>query len=223
MKRRVAIVGAGQSGMQLALGLQQAGHEVTVFSNRTGQEIFDGPVMSSQCMFETALQTERELALDWWAGECPPVEGIGMVVRSPEGRKAIEWSARLDGPAQSVDQRLKIPAWMAEFEKRGGRLVIQDVGLAELEACAAEHELVIVASGKGEISQLFERDAQRSPFEQPQRALALTYVRGMKPAQPYSRVCFNLIPGVGEYFVFPALTTTGPCEIMVFELSLIHI
>ena len=39
----------------------------------------------------------------------------------------------------------------------------------------------------------------------------------MKPAQPYSRVCFNLIPGVGEYFIFPALTTSGPCEIMVFE------
>ena len=94
---------------------------MTVYSNRTGQEIFDGPVMSSQCMFETALQTERELALDWWAAECPPVEGIGMVVRSPEGGKAIEWSARLDGPAQSVDQRLKIPAWMAAFEQRGGR------------------------------------------------------------------------------------------------------
>jgi flavin reductase (DIM6/NTAB) family NADH-FMN oxidoreductase RutF len=30
-------------------------------------------------------------------------------------------------------------------------------------------------------------------------------------------VCFNLVPNVGEYFVFPALTTTGPCEIMVFE------
>jgi hypothetical protein len=39
----------------------------------------------------------------------------------------------------------------------------------------------------------------------------------MKPRQPFSAVCFNLIPGVGEYFVFPALTTTGPCEIMVFE------
>ncbi|WP_049027430.1 styrene monooxygenase/indole monooxygenase family protein, partial [Burkholderia cenocepacia] len=40
---------------------------------------------------------------------------------------------------------------------------------------------------------------------------------GMTPSEPYSRVRFNLLPGIGEYFVFPALTITGPCEIMVFE------
>jgi hypothetical protein len=39
----------------------------------------------------------------------------------------------------------------------------------------------------------------------------------MVPRKPYTAVAFNLIPGVGEYFVFPALTTTGACEIMVFE------
>jgi hypothetical protein len=49
------------------------------------------------------------------------------------------------------------------------------------------------------------------------RALALTYVTGMTPRPEFSAVCFNLVPGVGEYFVFPSLTTTGPCEIMVFE------
>jgi hypothetical protein len=49
------------------------------------------------------------------------------------------------------------------------------------------------------------------------RALALTYVTGMTPRPEHTAVCFNLVPTVGEYFVFPALTTTGTCEIMVFE------
>ena len=76
---------------------------------------------------------------------------------------------------------------------------------------------MIVAAGKGEVAGLFERDAERSPYDRPMRALALTYVTGMTPRPEFSAVSFNLVPGVGEYFVFPALTTTGPCEIMVFE------
>ena len=75
----------------------------------------------------------------------------------------------------------------------------------------------MVAAGKGEINRLFERDAEKSPYDQPMRALALTYVKNMVPRKPFTAVSFNLVPGVGEYFVFPALTVTGPCEIMVFE------
>ena len=62
---RVAIVGAGQSGLQLALGLLEAGFEVTLVSNRTAEEIASGRVLSSQCMFESALQTE--LYLNPWS------------------------------------------------------------------------------------------------------------------------------------------------------------
>ena len=76
---------------------------------------------------------------------------------------------------------------------------------------------MIVAAGKGDIAKLFERDPDKSPFDKPQRALALTYVTGMKPRPDHTAVNFNLIPTVGEYFVFPALTTNGPCDIMVFE------
>jgi 2-polyprenyl-6-methoxyphenol hydroxylase-like FAD-dependent oxidoreductase len=72
---RVAIVGAGQSGLQLALGLLGAGHEVTVVSDRTAEEVATGRVMSSQCMFETALQTERALGLDFWSEDCRPSRG----------------------------------------------------------------------------------------------------------------------------------------------------
>src|SRR5712691_8274940 len=216
--RKIVIVGAGQAGLQLALGLVQNGYEVTVVSNRAPDDIREGRVMSSQCMFDTGLQHERDLGLDNWERECPPIEGISLAVPAPDGSgKAIDFASRLDRPAQSVDQRLKIPGWMEELERQGGTLRFEDAGLDELVRYAKESELVIVAAGKGEITHLFERDAARSPYEAPMRALALTYVTGMTARPEYSAVCFNLIPTVGEYFVFPALTTTGKCEIMVFE------
>ncbi len=215
--RRVAVVGAGQSGTQLALGLLGAGYEVTLVSNRTPDDLRAGRVLSSQCMFGTALQTERALGLDRWEQDCPPVEGISFAVPDGAGGTQVSWAARLDAPAQSVDQRLKVPAWIEEFEEAGGRLVIEEAGEPELERHAREQELVVVATGKGDLGRLFRPDPEKSPYDRPQRALALTYVTGMTPRPEFSAVCFNLIPGVGEYFVFPALTTTGPCEIMVFE------
>ncbi|MGH6626711.1 MAG: styrene monooxygenase/indole monooxygenase family protein [Burkholderiaceae bacterium] len=217
--RRIMIVGAGQGGLQLALGLQQQGYRVTITSNRSAEDIRAGKVMSSQCMFDSSLQIERDLNINFWEKDCPPVTGIGLSIPHPEtpGEKMLAWSHRLDRPAQSVDQRVKIPGWMKVFIERGGEMLFQEAGLADLEKWTLEYELVIVAAGKGEIAQMFERDAAKSPFDKPQRALALTYVHGMTPRPEYSAVNFNLIPGVGEYFVFPALTTTGPCDIMVFE------
>ena len=217
--RRIAIVGAGQAGLQLALGLLAKGYHVTLATNRNGEDIRNGKVMSSQCMFNAALQSERDLGLNFWEDQCPAVEGIGLAVPDPEkpNEPLFSWSTRLDRYAQSVDQRLKMPVWMDEVVKRGGEVIIQDVGVAELELLSTTHDLVLLAAGKGEIVNLFEKDAERTQFQQPQRALSLTYVKGMTPMSPFSRVSFNLIPGVGEYFVFPCLTTTGPCEIMVFE------
>lgn len=215
--KRVAIVGAGQSGSQLALGLLAAGYKVTLFSDHSANEILAGRVRSSQCMFDSALEIERDLHLNDWEERCPKVEGISFTVPDGIGGTSIDWAARLDNFAQSVDQRVKIPRWLAQFESRGGELHIKAAGPEDLAACARTHDLVIVASGKGALGQLFELDPGRSPFSQAQRALALTYVTGMQPRAPYSAVCFNLIPNVGEYFVFPALTSSGPCEIMVFE------
>jgi len=216
--RKILIVGGGQAGLQLALGLVQNGYEVTVVSNRTPDDIRQGRVMSSQCMFDAALQHERDLGINFFESECPPVEGISFTVPAPDGGgKAIDFASRLDRYAQSVDQRVKMPRWMEELEKQGGTVAIEEAGVAELERYAGENDLVVVAAGKAEIVRLFERDASRSPYEQPMRALALTYATGMTPRPEYSAVAFNLIPMVGEYFVFPALTMSGECEIMVFE------
>ncbi len=215
--RRIAIIGGGQSGLQLAFGLQQKGYEVTVVSNRTPEQIFEGRVTSSQFMFHDSLQNERDLGINFWEKECPPTEGIAFSVPGPDGGRALFWEARLDRYGQSLDQRVKFAGWLKELAKRGGNVVYQDAGVKEIEEYAAANDLVIVASGKGEVGRLFERDDANSPFSTPMRALALTYVRNVVPRKPYSAVSFSLVPGVGEHFIFPALTTTGPCEIMVFE------
>jgi hypothetical protein len=217
--RKIMIVGAGQSGLHLAISLQAKGYQVTVTSNRTADDIRTGKVLSSQCMFHTALQHERDLGLNQWEGTCPPVEGIALSVPHPElpGQKALTWGHRLDHYGQSVDQRVKIPGWMELFTGRGGEIIYKEATIEDMEAWTQTYDLVIVAAGKGPIAQMFERDAARCWFDKPQRALALTYVNGMTPRPEFSAVDFNIIPGIGEYFVFPALTTTGPCHIMVFE------
>ncbi|RMF10033.1 MAG: FAD-binding oxidoreductase [Alphaproteobacteria bacterium] len=215
--RKIAIIGAGQSGLQLGIGLVQKGYEVTVYSNRRPEEIEKGRILSSQCMFDMALQYERDLGINFWEEECPNIDGISFTMAGPEGTKVFEWAARLDGYAQSVDQRVKMPGWMKAFEEQGGTLVFEEASIATLEKLARTNDLVLVASGKGEIGKLFKRDDERSRFDRPMRALGLTYVNNLVPRDAYTAVCFNVAPGVGEYFVFPALTTTGPCEIMVFE------
>jgi hypothetical protein len=215
--RKIGIVGAGQSGLQLAIGLRRTGHQVVLLSNQNAEQIRAGRVTSSQCMFATALGYERELGISFWDAECPRIDDVDFTIASPEHRRALTWAARLDAPAMSVDQRVKMPRWLGEFSRLGGEVRLQSAGVPDLERLAAECELVVVAAGKGDVAGLFERDAARSPFSQPMRALGLTYVRGLEPRPERAAICFNVIPGIGEYFVFPALTTSGPCEIMVFE------
>ena len=215
--RKIAIVGGGQSGLQLALGLQARGYDVTVISNRTAEQIRKGRVTSSQFMFHDSLQNERDLGINFWEKECPTTEGIAFSVPGPNGGRALFWEAKLDGYGQSLDQRVKFSGWMETFEERGGNLVIHDAGPEYVDELSEKNDLVLVAAGKGEINRMFERDPQNSPFDKPMRALALTYVTGVEPRQPRTAVSFSLVPGVGEHFIFPALTVTGPCEIMVFE------
>ena len=211
--RRIAIVGAGQAGAQLALGLRQHGYDVTLLTDRSPEQVRSGPVMSSQCMFDTALHAERELGLDDWAHSCPRIGGIKMSV---DGPTPVSWAAPLDEYAQSVDQRVKCSKWMEQLADAGGKLLVREADVSDLEELARSNDLVIVSTGKGELGSLFSRDTSRSTFDRPKRSLALTYVNGRSPDdEPV--VSYHMAPGVGEYFVMPALTTSGPCDIMVFE------
>ncbi|MEV7378731.1 styrene monooxygenase/indole monooxygenase family protein [Streptomyces lydicus] len=225
--RKILVVGAGQSGLQLALGLQARGYEVTLMSNRTADEIRSGRVMSTQCMFHTALQHERDLGINFWESQAPRIEGVGVSVaapgshESPEGsQRAIDWVGKVDGYAQSVDQRVKMAGWMETFAQRGGQLVIHGAAVSDLDFFASRYDLTLVSAGKGELVSMFGRDASRSPYDTPQRALAVSYVHGLgpRPEHPdFDAVRCNIVPGVGELFVMPTYTLSGRADILFWE------
>lgn len=219
MARKILIVGAGQSGLQLAHGLLQNGYDVTLMSARTPGEIRSGRVMSTQAMFDQALQHERDLGLNFWEDKTPRIEGLSFTL-GPDGSKAVNWAGRLDGYAQSVDQRVKMSGWLETLEQRGGKVIIHGVTVSDLDRLTSHYDLTIVAAGKGELVNLFGRNPSRSPYSAPQRALAVVYVHGLerRPEWPdIGLVNFNLVPGVGEMFIMPSFTTSGPCDILFFE------
>lgn len=216
-KPSVAVIGAGHAGLVLALGLQQEGYPVTLVSDRRAADIAYGRISSTQFLFESARAIEQQLGLDFWQESCPAVDDLLFAVGLENGHLDFTWAEPLMRPGASVDYRLKIPYWMSLYIRRGGRFLHASVAREDLDAIAASHDLTIVSTGKGEIAQLFEKDRARSTFDLPQRALAVIYLEGMKPRPEGAAIEICVIHGIGEVFTFPALTTTGPADLFLFE------
>lgn len=216
--RRITIIGGGQTGLMLAIGLRRAGHAVRLVQDRPAAAIASGRVMSSQCLFATALGLERMLGLDLWSGQAPRIGGVRIEAMAPPGTAApISFTGRLSAPAASVDQRLKFPAWLDLFAAIGGIIEICTADIDLLEDCARDSELVVVTTGKGSLSGLFPLNARFSPFTRPMRTLAMIYLRGAGIPNGPSLVTSTALPAAGGIMRFPALTCGGPCEILFFE------
>jgi hypothetical protein len=215
-KNNVAIIGAGQSGIQLAIHLLKTNHfNVSLFSEHSAEQIYQGRILSSQVMFNNALQKERDLGLNFWDDECPKNTTFSCAIGELHSSQPKFCFSSKVKTFQSIDQRLKYSRWLNEFKQLGGNLVIKEMTLSHLTALTEQHALVIIATGKSKLSQLFEVDQTRSTFTSPQRVLACLYVQGMYPLSKGVRA--NIIPGIGEYFTTPGLTYNGHCEMMLFE------
>ena len=96
-------------------------------------------------------------------------------------------------------------------------MIIEDADEEALERYGQSHDLVVVATGRGPLARLFPPDLEKSPYTAPQRTVALTYLQGVEPGSDGPTMSLHLLPGVGECLLFPAVTTSGPCEIVLFE------
>src|ERR671921_829664 len=214
--RRIAIVGAGPAGTALALGLVRQRYEVTLVSDRTAEEIRAGSVMSRQITFESARGAEAAMGIADLLPSAPPIERMSYSTSRLDGSSAA-FTVDLASAARSLDQRVRLPLLMEEIERRGGKVVTRSATVEDLEDLARDHDLVVVSTGRGGLSALFEVDAERTPYTTAQRVASLTYLRGVAPDRAGPGLRYHSVEGVGECFTCPALSVDGPCDIVVVE------
>jgi Styrene monooxygenase A putative substrate binding domain len=220
--RSIAIIGAGQAGLQLGIGLKKKGYQVTLFTDRNPNDVLNGRIMSSQGMFDSSLKIERELNLNLWEETAPQNCSVTFSLIAPDTQETIiYWQGLTRKPSQAIDQRLKFSKWLHEFKKLEGKIVIDEIDFPTIDHIAQEFELTIVAAGKGVITQLFNRDESKSKYAYPQRKLACLYISGASMSPGIQGINVNIIPGVGEFFTMPGLTfsnkTYKKCEMVLLE------
>lgn len=208
----IGIFCAGQSGLLLGKGLLKSGHDITIYSAETPQEHYSGRISSTQAMTPQTRDVERELNMNFWENELPPIKWFRFRLRSPNG-KWFQFKGNLNSPAESVDQRLKFSRWMMYFEDIGCNLVFQRVETDDLPELEEIHDFIVVSTGKGELGYIFERNEDRYPYDEPMREIGLIQFRGVDPnpgtIDP-DRVDFTVLAGLGECFPMPVRTTTLP-------------
>lgn len=210
---RIAIIGAGQTGCLTANALLEKGYDVTLYSDKTPDQFLnEARPTGTAARFNMALDWERELGLEMWGDEAPNGEGIHLHFCPEKDNRLLTLCGRVTDPFLAIDLRLQSATWMKEFDERGGTVHIEQVSIDRLEEIAAENDLTMTATGKGEIGKIFPRDEERSNFSEPQRYLAMVNVTGIPAEVPYAPlrpVKFNFFAPYGEMFWVPWFSKDG--------------
>jgi 2-polyprenyl-6-methoxyphenol hydroxylase-like FAD-dependent oxidoreductase len=208
----IGIVGTGIPGLQLGLFLQQHGVSTRIYADRTPEQQRAGRILNNIVRFEHTRSRERALGVNHWDSLAPDLASISLSVG---GEHPLAFVGHLSHPASYVDMRLYQATLLEDFAERGGVVSFGTVQAEDLARLSERHDLMVVASGRGSLAELFPRVAAYSPYDQPQRLLCLGFFRGII-ADPHD-VAFAIAPGHGEVFQTTTYSFGGNETALLFE------
>jgi len=206
--RKAAVIGAGQTGATAALGLLDAGFDVTLYSERDQRSLRNEvPPTGTALEFGEAQQAEAALGLDTYTARAPRISGLSVRIAGPQNAELIAFDGPFQGYAGvAVDTRLKADERLRTFQERGGKFRVERVTPESLDAIAGAQDLTLVATGKAGLSGLFTPDAARTVYDAPQRSVLAVYVTGLG----FGRDVFaHRSPAGGEHALFSILAEQG--------------
>lgn len=208
---RIGIVGAGVAGLQLGLLLQKHGISATVYTDRSPDQQRASRLLNTVGRSPLTRARERELGVNHW----DTVGNVRAMHLYIHGEQPLAFRGDLAEPWSFVDMRLYLATLLEDFIARGGDVVVGALRGEDVAKLGEQHELVVVASGRGSLIELFPRVPEHSPYTSPQRLLCAGLYDGIRPIA--EGMNFNIAPGHGEIFQAPMYTSGGLQGALLFE------
>ena len=209
----IAIVGSGVSGLHLGLFLQQHDVPVTIYTDKTAEQIASGRLLNTVAHHHHTLERERELGVHHWdAGEYGYVCHQHSIVGTPE---PIRFRGDFKHPSSIVDYRLYLPRLLDDYAQRGGDLVVGAIDAGAINRIAEDHDLVVVAAGRG-MGAMFAPLPEKCPYDKPQRRLSAGIYHGIRYSEPKG-VGVHISLGHGEMLELPITSREGFATALLFE------
>jgi hypothetical protein len=172
-KRKVAVIGAGIAGSSAALGLKDAGFDVTLYSDKSRKDLRDNVPSTGTAIYFGGVSQEKDAnIIENLYGEDSFSTGLNIRSYDADKKPLLEFDADfVTFKSQSVDARLRADDRIARFIEHGSTFRVEEVDYDRLDEIAVENDLTLVATGKGSLADLFEIDKSRTVYSEPQRYL----------------------------------------------------
>lgn len=213
MKREIGIVGAGIAGLHLALYLNRHGVGATLITDRKPDEYRDIRLLNTVAHHHTTIAREDYLGVNHWKDPATHYCYHDHFFNFPQ---PLSFRGDFSKPSRAVDYRIYLPVLMEDFLRRGGKIEYRQIEEGDIAALVDRFDLLVVATGKGPLGQLFSYRREHSPFSQPQRRLCVGLYNGVRQPDPMN-VTLSVSPGHGEMIVIPTITFDGVANALLME------
>jgi hypothetical protein len=153
-------IGIRRRRLHLALYLQKHGVEATLITDRAPKDYRQSRLLNTVAHHHVTLTREDYLGVNHWSAPKFHYYYHDHFFNFPQ---PLRFRGHFSKPSRALDYRIYLPALMEDFERSGGKIEYRRIEEGDIRPLVARFDLLVVATGKGPLGQLFTYRPEPSP------------------------------------------------------------